>query len=105
MNAGEVYATVYRVCRAVAARGEPKAVPGHREFALRLPDPTVAEEDEAAVLSSMVSVSPSNDWGLEAFYQCKLETGETLGDFVRREIPNTPQYTDKMEEVAKKYLT
>ena len=104
MKPKEIYEVVYNTVTKEAVKADCKAVVGHKRFAQNLPDPKAVSEEEAAILSAMVSCTPSNDWGLEGFFQTSLESGETLGQFVRKNLHESMQYVPKMEDVAKKYM-
>lgn len=104
MKPREIYEVVYKIVIKEAVKADCKAVEGHRRFAQNLPEPKTVSEEDAAILSAMVSCTPSNDWGLEGFFQTPLESGETLGQFVRKNLREPMQYVSKMEDVAKKYM-
>ena len=99
----DVYTVVYETVTREAAKSGCDVVDGHRRFAQSLPCPAAVSEHDAAVISAMVSSSPSNDWGLEGFFQITLEDGQTLGQFVRENLPAYTQYVPSMERVAKRY--
>jgi hypothetical protein len=100
----EIYKVLFDAVRKELSKQECKACEGHKKFARVIPNPRKVSEEEAATLSAMVVCSPSNDWGLEGFFQTVLPSGEKLGDFVRNNLPNYNQYNNLMEDVAKKYF-
>lgn len=104
MNPKEIYEVVYKAIKKEILKSHCKAVEGHRKFAQNLPNPKDVTEEEAAILSAMVCCSPSNNWGLEGFFQNPLESGKTLGQFVRENLKDPMQYVPKMEKLARKYV-
>lgn len=104
MNPKEIYKVVYKTVRKEALKSNCRAVEGHKNFARNLPDPKDVTEEEAAIFSAMVSCSPSNDWGLEGFFQTPLESGKTLGQFVRENLENPMQYAPQMKDLARKCM-
>lgn len=99
----DIYAVVYKTVTKESMRTGCEAVEGHKRFAQTLPSPRTVSDEDAAVLSAMVCCTPSNDWGLEGFFQTHLESGETLGQFVRKNLAEHMKYVPKMESVARKY--
>lgn len=104
MKPREIYEVVYKTVTKEAGKAECAAAEGHKRFAKNLPDPNTISEEDAAILSAMVYFTPGDDWGLDSFFKIPLESGEMLGHFVRRNLPDFVQYLLKMEEVAKKYM-
>jgi len=102
----EIYEVVYKTVTKEAFKADSRAVEGHKRFAQNLPDPKMVSEEDAAILSAMVCSTNSNDWGLGGFFHTPLESGETLGQFVRKNLRlrDYMEYVPKMEDVAKKYM-
>jgi len=101
----EIYIVVFGAVTKEASKTDSRVIEGHRNFAKVLPDPQNISEEEAATFSAKVVSSPSNDWGLEGFFQIMLPSGERLGDFVRGNLPDYNQYYNRMEMIAKKYIS
>ncbi len=101
----EIYKVVFDAVSKEVSKKDCRACQGHKKFAKVLPNPQKVSDEEAATLSAMVVCSPSNDWGLEGFFQTVLPSGEKLGEFVRDNLPNYNQYNNLMGDVAKKYIS
>lgn len=84
----ELYESVYDFIQKTIKERKPlKGCEGHWEFAKYMPHPGSINENDARLLLGSISMSKSNLFGLECFFQENYR-GIKLGEYIRNNLPN-----------------